>query len=104
MAVLLTYVLVQTGNANCESVRRLTFHTATDWCPIWSLDGSTIVFCSARIQGSNIWRMPASGESLSAAVRLSNHPSSNCDAWVADELPTNTGETSWGALKRHSRR
>ena len=68
-----------------ESVRRLTFNASTDWSPDWCPDGSCVIFVSARSGGSNVWMMPAEGESTLAAVRLTNDPSSNWDPCFAPD-------------------
>jgi Tol biopolymer transport system component len=47
---------VQSGSS-----KRLTTRTGNDATPSWSHDGKWIYFCSERIGGDQIWRMPAEG-------------------------------------------
>jgi Tol biopolymer transport system component len=42
-------------------LRRLTSHSATDWMPVWSPDGRSLVFASDRMGHSSLFRAPADG-------------------------------------------
>ncbi|HJU41430.1 MAG TPA: protein kinase [Vicinamibacterales bacterium] len=51
--------IVESGGA----LRRFTTHSATDWVPVWSPDGGTLVFASDRQGQSSLFRAPADGSS-----------------------------------------
>jgi tricorn protease len=62
--------------ASGGEARQLTFHTAHDFMPVWSNDGSRIAFASDRYGNFNVFVMDAMG---GAATRLTWHSN--------DEMP-----------------
>jgi Tol biopolymer transport system component len=65
-------------NADGSDVRQLTDNPAFDGDPMWSPDGTEILFTSDRAGDFDIWVMSADG---SDQVALTDHPAS-------DEYPT----------------
>jgi dipeptidyl aminopeptidase/acylaminoacyl peptidase len=50
--------------------RRLTTHVENDSSPVWSSDGQSIYFLSARSGGSQVWRIPSSGGEAEQITKL----------------------------------
>ncbi|MBF8295162.1 MAG: serine/threonine protein kinase [Bacteroidetes bacterium] len=77
---------------------RFTFDQATDRWPIWSPDGNTIVFSSARKGPANLYRRPSSGAGGDEALLESNRDKIASDwsrdgrfiTYVADDPKTKT--------------
>ncbi len=51
--------LIDLARGNAAS--RFTFNPAVDWFPVWSPDGSRIVFSSPREGPDSLWQKPSSG-------------------------------------------
>jgi Tol biopolymer transport system component len=62
---------VYVANADGSNLTQLTDHTAQDWYPRWSPDGSHIAFISNRTGAQDIWVMAADGSGL---VNITNTP------------------------------
>jgi Tol biopolymer transport system component len=52
-----------------RSSTRLTFGDADDYCPVWSPDGSRIVFARASDRGIGLWIKPADGSTAERPFR-----------------------------------
>ena len=50
--------------------RRLTSHTAGDYHPRWSADGTSIYFLSSRSGSSQLWRIPLGGGEAAPVTEL----------------------------------
>lgn len=62
---------------------RFTFDPAPDMNPVWSPDGSTIIFTSERDGSGNIYRKPASG-AVAEEVLIKSEATKIANDWSAD--------------------
>jgi hypothetical protein len=69
-------------NPDGSNARRLTDHTAVDYQPVWSSDGSRIAFVSTRDGHQEIYTMRPDGSELTQLTRGTAHNSE--PAWSPD--------------------
>ena len=63
---------------------QFTFVNASNWWPIWTLDGSQIVFTSNRHDGNNLYVKPADGSGGAEPVSSNHRVGGAAGGWSAD--------------------
>jgi serine/threonine-protein kinase len=85
-----------------EGLRRLTFHRAVDWHPVWTPDGGRVVYSSSREVVPNLFAQSADGTGTVERLTVSpvgQHPSSigpSGAGVVGHEIPpTTAADIAW---------